>query len=188
MNNFQSEDTISFPKLVFKQIQIIQDICKKELREGDKIIKNLIGEQFIEGEDSRHSYLQSVDLLGSLLSPWFDVSVNLKEDYDLFVELYQMELITALKDEDFQKEIAIYFGVNEDNLIDTIKKDTSMQNQINIYFLNYKVKEARVIFRKLLQCFKDNDFLIEGSYGEGQGTSDDSLDADDSEDGETNLE
>ena len=47
--DYSQKETYSFPQTVFKQIQIIQEICKKELRDGDKIIKNLVGEQMIEG-------------------------------------------------------------------------------------------------------------------------------------------
>lgn len=185
--DYTQKETYSFPQTVFKQIQIIQEICKKELRDGDKIIKNLVGEQMIEGEDTRYSYLQSVDLLGSLLSPYFNS--DLKKDYDKFVETYQMELKEALEDEDFKKEVCAYFGYAENSIITQIQEEAkkSEKGQINIYFLNEKIKFARIIFRELIQCFKNNDFLAQESYGD-KVSGENNMEATEEEDDEEKLE
>lgn len=152
---YNNGETITFQTLVMKQIQKIQDITSKELRDGEKIIKNLIGEQIIESEDTRHSYLQSVDMLGSLLSPYFDN--NVKSNFQDFCNLVDIELIEALEDKDFIKEIERVF--EDKGIKKKVEEGNSIKAQVNIYLLNYKIKEGRKMFRKLVKLFKDNDFL-----------------------------
>lgn len=172
-----NDTKITFQQVIFKQITIIQDITKKELRAGDKIIKNLVGEQTIEGEDTRYSFLQAVELLGSLLSPYFGKvgEGTISNKFEQFCVVYDMELKEAYEDKDFQKLVADAFAktITKDQLI----KDEGLQMELNIFFLNYKVKEARKIFRDLVKLFKDNDFLTGESYGETAGGTEEGLEA-----------
>lgn len=171
------DSKITFQQIVMKQLLVIQKILSKELRDGKKEIKNLIGTQTIEEEDTRHSYLQSVEFFGSLLSPYFnnDLMTIFKE----FCDLLDIELMTALEDKEFQQEIIKAFS------LDIIEKDEKYLDQFNIYLLNYKIKEARKIVRALIKLFKDKDFLNNESYSEGSNDSDDGLEADgDLEEGE----
>ena len=175
---YYNESKITYQQLVMEQIKKIQDICSKELRDGDKILKNAMGEQVIEGEDTRYSFLQSVELLGSMLTPWFGnmmKSDDGKEDlFDQFCEYYDAELVEILDDEDFQKKLKDIFGVDD---VKKLKSDESLRNQVNIFLLNDKIKEARKIFRILIKVFKSNDFLGSQSYGEGFGDVDSGNDA-----------
>lgn len=173
---YYNESKITYQQLIMEQIKRIQDICSKELRDGDKILKNAMGEQIIEGEDTRYSFLQSVELLGSMLTPYFgnmmkDPKNKEKDLFEQFCEYYDVELIEILDDENFQKKIKDIFDV--DNVKD-IKKDQELQTQVNVFLLNDKIKEARKIFRKLIEIFKANDFLGTQSYGEGSSDNIDS--------------
>jgi len=178
---YHNEVKITFPDLIINQIQIIQKICSKELRDGDKILKNALGEQVIEGDDTRYSFLQSVELLGSMLSPYFGKSGIKFEDY---CEYCDTELIELLDDEDFKKKLKEIFGIDN---VEEIKTNETLQNQVNLFLLNDKIKEGRKIFRELIKIFKDNAFLAEESYGDGStGKEDSSLEAavDDEEEGD----
>jgi len=185
--NYYNDSKTTYQQLVMDQIKKIQDICGKELRDGDKVLKNAMGEQIIEGEDTRYSFLQSVELLGSMLTPYFGSmmkSKDSKEDlFEQFCEYYDVELIEVLDNEDFQKKIKDIFGIDD---IEKIKTDPKLQTQVNLFLLNDKIKEARKIFRLLIKVFKANDFLGSQSYGEGSGEVDSGNDAfiDDEEDGE----
>ncbi len=178
------ESNLSYQQLVYNQIKTIQSITSKELRDGSKIIKNLMGEQAIEEEDTRFSYLQSVELLGSMLSPYFNSSIT--EEFDDYCTLLDMELIEAIKDTDFINEIKSMFNIKE-KVVEKINEDDETKNQVNVYFLNEKIKVARRMFRSLVKLFKDNDYLSAETYGDsgaGEG-EDESFDAtDDGEDGE----
>jgi hypothetical protein len=88
MQNYD-DSKLTYQQIVMKQITIIQKICSRELRDGEKTIKNLIGEQTIEGEDTRYTFLQSVELFGSLLSPYFGKS-EVKEEFDEFCYLFDI--------------------------------------------------------------------------------------------------
>ena len=105
--NYYNDSKITYQQLVMEQIKKIQDICSKELRDGDKILKNAMGEQIIEGDDTRYSFLQSVELLGSMLKPWFGKMMKVedsdKDAFELFCDYYDIELIEILDDEDFWK-------------------------------------------------------------------------------------
>jgi len=171
MANYYDNSKITYPQLVMEQIKKIQEICAKELRDGNKIVKNLIGEQIIEGEDTRYSFLQSVEMFGSLLSPYFPKTESDKvvTNFQDFCDLYDMELNEALEDDEFLALVKKAFNVKNKEDIETKK----LTNEVNIYFLNMKIKEARKMFRELVKLFKDHDFLAEASYGDTGGSSTD---------------
>jgi hypothetical protein len=174
------ENHLTYSQLVLRQIKTIQEISAKELRDSSKIVKNLIGEQTIEAEDTRYSFLQSVELFGSLLSPYFTETIS--NSFDDFCKLYDMELIDAINDEEFKEELREFFKLkNNETISNKIENDDAIKNQANIYFLNYKIKEARRIFRELVKLFKDNDFLTQETYGDSSGNAEDSMDAIDEE-------
>lgn len=184
MAYYNSQQPVTYPQLIIKQIEIIQSICSKELNDGEKVTKNLIGEQTIHGEDTRHSFLQSVELLGSLLSPWFpkedEKTENITSQFNYFCEVYDMELSEALQDEDFKKLVCDSFNIKDTNKIITQIKDNKLDTEINAFFLNIKIKEGRKIFRSLVKLFKDHDFLKEESFGDSG--EDNGMTANDDED------
>ena len=168
---YSHEVKTTFPDLIIKQIEIIQKICSRELKDGDKILKNAMGEQLIEGDDSRHSYLQSIEVLGSMLSPYFGTS-DIK--FDAFCTYYDLELIEALEVGEFQKKMKDLFKVED---MKEIKENTKLQTQANLFLLNDKIKEGRKVFRDLIKIFKSNAFLAEEFYGDSGNGTDSSLDA-----------
>ena len=178
-------DAITFPQLVYGQIKKIQEICSKELRDGDKIIKNALGEQTIEGEDTRYSYLQSIDVLGSLLSSYFNDKI--KKQFNEFVDICDIELIEAIEDKDFIDLLSLTLGKEKSkDLANQLKKVSAMQVTANTFLLNYKIQEARKMFRSLIKLFKDNGFLAQESFGDtGGAPADNGMDAfEEDEDGE----
>jgi hypothetical protein len=171
--SYQNQFVITFPQIVMEQVQAIQKIYSKELRNGDKILKNAIGEQIIEGEDTRYSFLQAVEMFGSLLYPYFienaseDYKGISKEEFDNYCDLLDKELIEFLEDKDFQKLAKqVFFIEDNKSIADIIKEDEVKRNQLNLFFLNYKIKESRKIFRRLVQLFYDNDFLTTTGFSD----------------------
>jgi len=168
---FNNDNKLTYPDLVMEQIKIIQKICSKELRDGDKVLKNAMGEQVIEGDDTRYSFLQSVEVLGSMLSPYFG---NSDIKFTDFCNYYDAELVEVIDGEEFKKKIKDIF----DKDIEEIKKDEALLTKVNTFFLNDKIKEGRKIFRELIKIFKNNSFLAETAYGDtGSGDAGESLDA-----------
>ena len=174
---YYEQNKISYQQLVMEQIKIIQNICSKELRDGDKTLKNALGEQVIEGEDTRYSFLQSVEVLGSMLYPYFgdmkSGDVKIEKMFQDFCDYYDLELVEVLDNKDFKKKIKEVFNKE----IEEVKKKEGLQSQVNIFFLNDKIKEGRKIFRELIKVFKANDFLGNQSFGEGSGDIDEGTDA-----------
>lgn len=171
--------TLTYPQLIMKQIERIQNICSKELRDATNIIKTPIGEQVYDNEDTRYSFLQSVELLGSLLNPYFNKNkaknVDVQEEFEKFVNFYDMELIEALNNQEFTKSIKDRF----DLVIDIKKIDSKTKQELLTYLLTEKCKYGRKIFRILIQCFKDNDFLANESFTDSSSSgSDNGLEAD----------
>ncbi len=172
---YNNDNKLTYPDLVMEQIKIIQKICSKELRDGDKVFKNVIGEQIIEGDDTRYSFLQSVEVLGSMLSPYFGNSGIKFED---FCNYYDAELVEIMDDENFKKKLKEIFK----KTIEEVKKDDALRSQVNIFFLNDKIKEGRKMFRELIKIFKNNNFLGDTAFGDtGSGQEGASLDAVDDE-------
>ena len=184
MANYYDNNKITYPQLIMEQIKILQNINAKELRDGQRIVKNMIGEQTIEGEDTRYSFLQSVDILGSLLFPYFpklskDESIeNVATNFYYFCNLYDMELSEALKDKEFENIIKENFNLNDTKDIKKDIESKKLTNEVNIFLLNFKVKEARKTFRELIKLFKDNDFLNGETFGDSpEEASSNSMDA-----------
>jgi hypothetical protein len=179
MAQYFEQSKITYQQLVMEQIKIIQNIASKELRDSTKTVKNLVGEQTIESEDTRHSFLQAINALGSLLSPYFGKS-KIEDEYELFCDLLDMDLSEAIEDEDFIKKLIKFF--DDKDIKDKISKDETLRYRANLYFLNFKIQQAWILFRSLVKLFKENDFLGNESFGESSQV-DDSLEAiDDSED------
>jgi hypothetical protein len=177
MVNYADNSKITYPQLVMDQIKKLQEICSKELKDGNKIIKNLIGEQTIEGEDTRYSFIQSVEMFGSLLSNYFPEEKKGQENvvthFNDFCDLLDMELSEALEDEEFKGNVKKVFNLSNKQDIKKEIEENKLTNEVNVYFLNLKVKEARKMFRELVKLFKDHDFLTEESYGDTGGSSQD---------------
>jgi len=179
---------VTYPQIVMQQIQVIQTIYSKELKDGDKILKNALGEQVIEGEDTRYSFLQSVEMFGALLEPYFIVGTKeykgiRMEEFDKFCELLDKELVEIISDEEFQKLIKkIFFLKDGEKINDKLKSDEHFRNQLNLFFLNYKIKEARRVFRRLIKLFEENDFLASSGYNDSA-DEDSSMVWDESKDG-----
>jgi hypothetical protein len=160
---------LTFPFIVLQQIQIIQRIYSMELRDKEKIFKNNIGEQVIEDEDTRYSFLQSVEMFGSLLYPYFISNDNYKgikkEEFEEYCDLLDKELVEIIDDDNFKKIAKnVFFIKKEESIYDKIKNDASFKSQLNAFFLNYKIKEARKVFRRLIGLFKEHDFLANKYY------------------------
>jgi hypothetical protein len=175
MAEYYKNEAVTFPSIVMKQIQIIQQITAKELRDGTRTIITPIGEQIYENEDSRYSFLQAVENFGSLLQPYFNEKTDTA--FKNFLEVYDAELIEALKDEDFLEDLEDRFGIKKQGLKERANSDGKLKTELLTIFLNEKCKSARKMFRQLVQCFKDNDYLGSESFNEGTGI-DDSLEAD----------
>jgi len=184
--NYQSNE-LTYPQIVMNQVKIIQSIYSKELRDGEKILKNALGEQVIEAEDTRYSFLQSVEMFGNLLEPYFIEGTEKykgirKEEFNTFCELLDKELVEILEVDDFVERARKIFFIDEDeDLMNKAKNDSAFKTQLNTYFLNYKIKEARRIFRRLIKLFEENDFLASQGYADAE--EDSSMIYDESVDG-----
>lgn len=178
MAQFNDTNTITYQQIIMGQIKIIQNISSKELRDSTKTITNLMGQQLIEAEDTRRSFLQSIEILGSLLSPYFNSNIAIT--FESYLKLIYTDLSEAIEDEDFIQEFKRFF--KNDKIIEIIENDEKKRTKVNTHFLELQIKEAWVMFRDLVKLFKDHEFLAESAYGEGSGTgSDSNLDAEDEE-------
>lgn len=73
------EDKLEFRQLVLQQIQKIQDILSKELKLYETFITPKIGvnvDSYQQKEDTRESFIQSVETLAYLLYPYFDEQMS----------------------------------------------------------------------------------------------------------------
>lgn len=172
MAQYYEDNKITYQQIVMAQIKVIQNITSKELRDATKTIKNLVGEQTVEAEDTRYSYLQSVGMLGDLLSPYFNSDV--KDKFESYDTLINLELIEALNDNEFLSELEKHF--NKKDIKNLIIKDEGIKNQANVYFLNFKMQSGRIMFRSLVKLFKEQDFLGNEMFSDS-GEADDSLEA-----------
>ena len=126
---FSGNNLITYPQIVMEQIQIIQKIYSKELRDGDKVLKNALGEQIIEGEDTRYSFLQAIEAFGSLLFPYFIKTT--KQPFINYCRLLDKEIVEMIEMEKFADKVKKIFLLDDKvKLIDKIKTD-ERQNHSN---------------------------------------------------------
>ena len=71
---YSPKDNTDFPQIVLKYIDKILDILSKELKNKQTIIHQIgsRAEIVLEEEDTRQSFVQSIQALTSLLAPWHD--------------------------------------------------------------------------------------------------------------------
>ena len=172
-NGFYQQKEIGLREIVFKQQQKILEILSKELRLSKKVIP--LGpnraDLVIEEEDTRVSFVQSVQAFGLILKPHFDEAMEkVYGDFDELCDYFTFEYYNKYKKYILELDSAERNTWGED------KNEKITSTRINKILLKERVRKAKQIFKELNLLLKRNDYLRGSVYGE-----DDDIDDIDSE-------
>lgn len=160
---YTGKDGGDFSQIVLNYLNKILDILSKELRDKHTIIpqSGSRAEMVIEEEDTRISFVQAVEGLSTILTPWFDKETEESfEVFDLVVNATRSGYYIEYKkniDEEFEAQKKI--GINNFEEAD--------QNFVDIYREWSKVLQGKKMFRQLNKLLHSNDYLKGSVYGEG---------------------
>jgi len=143
-------DKLEFRQIVLKHIQTILEISNKELRNKTYTTNYSNHESIVEQEDTRISYIQSIENLAYILIPYFDEKVK-----DIYKE--SIRIIDGL---DF--EVFDYCKTEYDKICEKFdKKDVG-----HGFAVMLKLRYAKKLFIALNLLLNRNDYLKNSIYGE----------------------
>lgn len=163
-NNYGTSEKLEFREIILQHFKKILDISSRELRASERILILNDSKQFIEAEDTRLSFCQSVEMLAYSLLPYFDKDM---------AKFYK-ENIIYLKGFHFEIEEKLPEGEFKEKLLKT--EDSERTNII----ISWEVRIAKEMFIELMGLLKRVDYLKSAVFGE---TDDDVFDEDSQEEG-----
>lgn len=145
-------DKLEFRQIVLKHLQDILGISIHELRDSTRYINQGNNIQTIESEDTRMGYIQSIENLAYVLTPYFDKKMNsVYPKYKEILTAFKFQMKDILKEE--YKEICEGLGKTEIG---------------NDFVIEMKLKYAKELFYQLNLLLFRNDYLKTAVFGEGQ--------------------
>jgi len=151
-SNKYGNDKLEFRQIVLMHIKKVLEISSSELR--NKTITKNHGNfsETTDCEDTRKSYIQSIENLAYVLIPYFDDDIK---------KIYE-ECIKIITSFDFEIKKDLTDMYNE------ISKDTGKTNFWSNLILEMKLRSSKKLFVALNLLLKRNDYLKSSIYGEDQ--------------------
>ncbi len=149
--DYKANQTLEFREIVLTHLKRILDLSSHELRDSTSIITKPNMTDIIEHEDTRISYIQSIENLAYVLLPHFDKKI--KETYEKCIKV-----ITQ-----FDYEVT-----------ETCKKEYEMVNKkrekpldYRVFAIEMRLRYAKLLFRELNLLLNRVGYLKTSIYGEG---------------------
>jgi len=143
-------DKLEFRQIVLSHIKRILDISSHELRDTTTTRSHGNFNETIECEDTRRSYIQSIENLSYVLLPYFDDDMS--KIYDECIEMITL----------FSYEIKKKLKEDYDKIVSEVSKDDVSANWIT----EVRIKYAKKMFVGLNQLLHRNDYLKSSIYGD----------------------
>ena len=150
-----SDKKMDFRQIVLFHLKKILEISNKELADlsYEEVRPNSV--VIIHKEDTRRSYIQSIENLAYILLPYFDNKI--KEVYKKCIKVINFYGYEIRKE--FKKEL------------EEIKKESGKEGEKELY-IEFKIKYAKELFCALNLLLKRNDYLKSQVYGEEEDITD----------------
>jgi len=148
-SNF-GKDKLDFQQIVLMHIKKILEISTHELRSGTQIVNAGNYTQTSIQEDTRYSYIQSIENLAYILLPYFDKEI--RKIYDPCIKImngFDYEVKGIIKE--------IYYKVCE---------DTGKEDLGRAFILEMRLKYAKELFVGLNELLHRNNYLKTAVFGE----------------------
>jgi hypothetical protein len=150
-NKFNYNNTLEFRQIVLGHIKRILEISSHELRDSTRRIMKPNTTETIEQEDTRYSYIQSIENLAFVLMPYFDKEITkIYNECCAVINSYDFKI-----EKQFKKEI--------DAILTELGKDSL---NLKPYCLDKKIFYAKKLFIELNKLLHRNDYLKSTVYGD----------------------
>lgn len=146
-NNYEQ---LEFRQIILAYIKKILDIASTELRNHTRQVITSNFSNIVQDEDTRISYIQAIENLSYVLTPYFDI--DMQKTFN--------ECIPILTGYHFEVRELLSKEYNE------IKVRCDKEKIIKSFAIEMKVKYAKKLFIALNQLLKRNDYLKASVYGE----------------------
>ena len=160
---YSPKDNTDFPQIVLKYIDKILEILSKELKNKQTILPQIgsRAEVILEEEDTRQSFVQSIQALTSLLAPWHDKEMkSASEEFQKIVDGTR-----AKYHKEYKKQVEEEFELQKELKINEYEEAT--QDFFKSYREWHKVSEGKKMFTQLNELLHSNDYLKGSIYTEG---------------------
>ena len=138
--------------LVFEHIRKILELSRTELRQSVTIKTNATGDRTEINEDTRVSFVQAIESLGLVLTPFFDERMKKSWHTDgKVMGLYNYQLETR-----FKKEFAKHLELSEEDRMD------------NDFYQGIRMHYAKSLFLQLNLLLKRLDYLKDVDFGNNE--------------------
>jgi len=144
-----NQEGTNFREIVLSHLKRILEISSSELRLKTIVKFNPNGEQTKAEEDTRESYIQSVEALAIILLPYFDEEMSKvyeKSEKVLFAYNYELKEL-------FKKEV------------EEIEEHTESPN-LKSFYIKLRINTAKKLFKELNLLLKRQDYLKGAVFGQ----------------------
>ena len=149
-NNYNQEEKISHEQIIMQQMKRIAELSSHQLCSSDRFVMVDGDRQVLETEDTRISFIQSVEMLAYTLLPVFDEATekfyNANIDY---LQGFKSEIIEKITDEKYKEHL---------------EKSSDQETLI----IDWQVRTSKKLYVELLKLLKRKDFLKGSIYSEAE--------------------
>jgi hypothetical protein len=152
MNTYTKPNVLDSQQIFLSFYQKTLELSLHELKPCEKTIIFDNSKQVIEQEDTRISFIQSVEMLAFALKPFYDT--EMKKVYNANIKILgglAYEIEKTFDDEDFK-------GYYQKSNIET-------KNHLIIF---WQLRKAKLIFSELTELLKRINFLKSATYDEDE--------------------
>lgn len=143
-----NQEGTNFREIILSHLKKILDISSNELRQKTTVKFNPNGEQIKEEEDTRESYIQSVEALAIVLLPYFDeemTKVYQECEKILFAYNYELKKLFSKEIENFEEQ---------------------SQADPTFFYIRLRINHAKKLFKELNLLLKRQGYLKGAIFGE----------------------
>jgi hypothetical protein len=153
--NFGNQNEgLEFRQIVLAHLKRILELSSHELRDSTRHISHANFTDIVESEDTRISYIQSVENLSYVLVPHFDDQI--KKVYEKCIKI-----ITAL-----DYEVRDLCDQEYTKICSDIGKESLEKERWRSFIIEMKIRSAKKLFVALNLLLKRNDYLKSSIFGE----------------------
>jgi hypothetical protein len=140
----------SFGQIILGHYDKILEIARHELRPSERILLLTDSKQVIENEDTRLSYILSIENLGYALEPYFDNIMTAYFDKNIiFLAGFGFEIMEQITEDPLKTKL----------------KDASEKAKSDL-MIAFQVRKAKEMFRQLGKLLKRVDYLRSSVFGD----------------------
>jgi len=143
-------EKLEFRQIVLAHIKRILELSSHQLRDTTYVISTGNQSDKKYQEDTRYSYIQSIENLAYVLSPYFDEKIQ--KVYDPCIKVMDA----------FGYEVKKLLHKEYEEMI----KESKKQNPVNDYIIEMKLRHSKKLFIALNSLLFRNNYLKSNIYGE----------------------